>query len=172
MTIEYLSGSQRLQAPDVLWTTHAVCNDHSDLASNTSKEYVCLGGGMVPGLTSSDTHVYLKVIDGTFHNGAYLVKRDPFLRIPLDAGEHAQVHILGGIGGTAFFGTAAGDITITDPFTFYHVDFGATPFDAVGSSFFTSDTTITHGKGRIIGTGGITVNVVTDFLRVLSFLGL
>ena len=150
MTIEYLSGSQWLQAPDVLRTVHAVCNDHRDLAGNTGKEYICFGSGIVSGLTSGDTHIYLKVVDGTFHNGTDPIKSDPFIGIPLDAGEHAQVHILGGISGTAFLCTAAGDITVTDPFTFYHVDFGTAPFDSVRPSFFTGDTTIMHGKGIVI----------------------
>ena len=51
--------------PDVLWTTHTVSNDHCDLAGDTGREYICFLCSMVPGLTSGDTHVDLKVIDGT-----------------------------------------------------------------------------------------------------------
>ena len=106
-------------------------NNYCDLAGDTGKEYICFGGEMISDLTSGDTHVDLKVIDGALHDSAYLVKGDPFFRIPLDTGEHAQFHVVSGVGSTSFCSAAAGIITLTYPFAFHHVDFEAAPFDVL-----------------------------------------
>ena len=75
---------------DALWITHAMSNNHSDLACNSGKECICFRCGLVPSLVFGDTHVALKVIDGMFCDRAYLIKVILFFRIPLDAEEHAQ----------------------------------------------------------------------------------
>ena len=140
-----------------------MCNDHRDLAGNTGKEYISLGSGVVPGLAAGDTHVGLKVVDGTFHNGADFVKGDPFIRIPLDAGEHAEIHVLISVSGTSLFSGAARVQAVTYPFAFDHMDFRADPFVPVGTAFFMAVSCVFHSKGTIPGAGGIAVYVVADF---------
>ena len=142
-----------------------MCNDHRDLAGNTGKEYISLGSGVVPGLAASDTHVGLKMVNGTFHNGAYFVKGDPFIRIPLDAGEHAEIHVLISVSGTSLFSSAARVLAVTDPFAFDDMDFGAYPFVPVGTAFFMAVPSVFHIKGWVPGAGGITVYVVADFFK-------
>lgn len=45
------------------------------------------------------------------------------------------------------------------------MDHGTDPFDVVGAPFFTGDTAILHGKGRVIGTGRVAVFVIADFFQ-------
>lgn len=159
------SGNQRFEAPNVLWTIHAVGNNDCELAGNPGKENIRFRGGMVPGFSSSNTHVDFQVVNSMFHNGSDLVKGDPVIRIPLDTGEHAEVQILVSISGTPFLCRSAGFFAVADIFPLYHVHFGTDPFDAASMSFFVGNTTILHGKGRVIWTGGIAVFVVIDFFE-------
>ena len=142
-----------------------MCNDYCDLTGNTGKEYICFGCSVVPGLTACDTHVGLKVIDGTFHNGTDLVKGDPVIRIPLDAGEHTEIHVLISVSGTPLFCGAAWLFAVTDPFTLDHMDFGADPFIPVGTSLFMAVAGELHVEGAVFGAGGIAVYVVADFFK-------
>ena len=142
-----------------------MCNDDGKLACNAGKEYIGFGGGMAAGFSSGNTHVDFQVVNGTFHNGSDLVKGNPFIRIPLDTGKHAEVQIFVSISGTPFLCRGTGIFTVADIFPLYHVHFGTDPFDAVSTSFFVGNTTILHGKGRVSWTGGISVFVVTDFFQ-------
>ena len=54
---------------------------------------------MAAGLPSGDAHAVLKVADGAFHGSPYLIEGSPFIGIPLDAGEHAEVHVFVSVGG-------------------------------------------------------------------------
>ena len=108
-----------------------MCNDDRQLAGNPGKKNICFGCCMVPGFSPGSTHIALKMVDGAFHNGSYFIEGSPFARIPLDAGEHAEVHVFVSVSGTSFFGRAAGLLTITDPLPFSHVNLRADPFVAV-----------------------------------------
>lgn len=142
---------------------HPVCDDNGKLAGNPGKENIRFCGQMVPCVPSGDAHVDLEVVDGSFDNRAYLIEAVPFFRIPLDAGEHPQLHVFIGIRCPALFGGGAGGITVTYPLPFYHVDLGAAPFDAVGTPFFFGNTGVLHGEGGIVWTGRVSVFIVTDF---------
>lgn len=142
-----------------------MCNNHGDLTGNAGKKYICFGCDMVPGLSSCNTHIGFKVIDGIFYNSAYLIKGIPFLGISLDTGEHAEIHVISSIGGASSGSVAARISTVKYPFAFYHADFRTTPFDAVGSPLFPGNTTIVHGEGRGVGTGGVSIDVVADFFE-------
>lgn len=56
-------------------------------------------------------------------------------------------------------------VTAADIFPLSHVNLWTDPIDAVSPSFFTGDTAVFYGQGRIIGAGGITVFIVTDFFE-------
>lgn len=86
---------------------------------------------MVPGFSPGSTHIAFEMVDGAFHNGSYFIEGSPFVRIPLDAREHAEIHVFVSVSGTSFFGRAAGFLTIADPLPLYHMYFGADPFVAV-----------------------------------------
>ena len=120
---------------------------------------------MVAGSFSSNTHVGFEVVDGSFYNGPYFVESIPFRRISLDAGKHTEIHVLISVGGAALFGSAAGSVTVTNPRTLHHMDFGAAPFDTVSTPFFLRDATVFHGKGRVIGAGRVTVFIKTDWFE-------
>ncbi|MCB6485122.1 hypothetical protein, partial [Parabacteroides distasonis] len=62
-------------------------------------------------------------------------------------------------------------IAITDP-AFMVVHFGTDPFDTVSPSFFLCNSTVFHGKRRVIEAGWIAISIVPNFLRELSFLRL
>ena len=140
-----------------------MCDNHCDLAGNTGKEYISLGSGVVSRLAASDTHVGLKMVDGTFHNSADFVKGDPFIRIPLDAREHAEIHVLISVSGTPLFSGAARVFAVTYPFAFDHMNIWADPFVPVGTAFFMAVPCEFHIQGTIPGAGGIAVYVVADF---------
>lgn len=105
------------------------------------------------------------MVNGTFHNGSDFVKGIPFFGISLDAGEHAEIQIFVCISGTSFGCIRTGIFTVTDIFSFYHVNLGTNPFDTFSPTLFTGNTSIFHGEGRVIRTGGITVFTVTDFFE-------
>ena len=111
------------------------------------------------------------MVDGTFHNGSDFVKGIPFLGISLDSEEHAKIHIFVGASGASFGSGGAGSFAVADIFTFNHMNFGTNPFATVCTSLFPGNTTILHGKGRVIWTGGITVFVVTDFFEAAFISG-
>lgn len=163
MKIEYFSGDQRLQAPDVLWITQPVSNDYGELTGNPGKEYVRFRRNMVPRLASRNTHIGLEMINSPFHNGPDLVKGIPFIGIPLDTGKLAEIHVFVSIGGTPLFCRAAGVLAVADIRPLYHMDLGTAPFFAVSPPFLTTVTKIFHVERGVIGTGGITVTVISDF---------
>lgn len=43
---------------------------------------------MVSGLSTGATHVGFEMVDGSFHNGSYLICVIPLVGILLDSGEH------------------------------------------------------------------------------------
>ncbi len=140
-------------------------NNDGKLTCNSGKKNICFCGGVVSGFSSGNTHVDFQVVNGTFYNGSDFVKGIPFFGISLNAGEHAEIQIFICLGGTSFGGGRAGCVTIADILAFYHMNFGANPFDAVITSLFVSNTAILHGKGRVIWTGGITVFIVPNFFE-------
>ena len=147
---------------------HPVGHDYRELAGNSSQEHVGLGRRMVSGSLARDAHVQFEMVDCPFNAGSDFIKVVPLGRIPLDAGEHAEVHVFIGIGGSPFFGGSAWLFAVADILSLYHVHFRAAPFDTVGTSLFLRDATVFHVKRRILGAGGIAVPVVADsFERAL-----
>ncbi len=165
MTIEYSSGSQRFQTSDILRTVHAVGNDYGKLAGNPGEKHIRFRGGVAAGLSSGNAHVRFEMVDGTLHNCPYFVEGIPFIGIPLDAGEHSEVHVVVSISGASLFCGAAWFRAVTYPFSFYHVDFWAYPFVPVRTSFFMAVPCIFHGEAAVSGAGGIAVNVVSDLFK-------
>ena len=153
------------ETSDVLWIIHCISDGYSQPAGNTCKEYISLGCGVVPGLAACDTHVGLKMVDGTFHNGADFVKGDPFIRISLDTGEHTEIHVFISVSCTPLFSCAAWVFAVADPFAFDHMDFGADPFVPVGTAFFMAVPRVFHVQRTVPGAGGISVYVVADFFK-------
>ena len=139
-----------------------MCNNDSELAGNACQEHISLCGHMIAGHSSGNAHVGLEVINGPFHDGPDFIEGTPFIGIPLDTGEHAEVHVLVSISGTPLFGGAAGSLAVTDPFPIYHVDFRAAPFVTVSASFFVAMSCKFHVQRGVIGTGWVAVNVVAD----------
>lgn len=72
-------------------------------------------------------HADLKVFNGSFDNGAYLIRAVPFFRIPLDIRKHPQFHIFVGIRSPAL-----------------------SPYEPLNSSKGKQIKTITKKKGRCI----------------------
>lgn len=86
---------------------------------------------MVTGFPPGDTQVGFEIVDAPFHDGPDFIKGNPFIRIPLDARKHTEIHVFVGICGVSFFSRAARGFTIADPLPLYHVDFWTDPFVAV-----------------------------------------
>ena len=112
-------------------TVHPVRNNDCQLAGNPGKKNIRFGRCVVSGLPPGSTHIDLEMVDGAFHTGSYFIEGIPFVTIPLDAREHAEVHIFVSVSGASSFGCAAGFLTIADPLPLYHMYFGADPFVAV-----------------------------------------
>ena len=140
-------------------------NDYGELTGDPGEEYVRLRRNMMPRLTSRNAHIGLKMINRAFHNGPNLIKGNPFIGIPLDTGELAEIHVFVSIGGTPFLCRAAGILAVADISSFYHMDFGAAPFFTVSPPFLMTVSKILHVEGRVIGAGGITVTVISDFWK-------
>ena len=119
---------------------------HSELAGDTGQKHICFGRQVVTGLSSSDAHVDLQVIDRSLHDSPDLVKSNPLIRVSLDSGEHAETQVFVSVGGPSFFCSAARVVTFADPFTIYHMYFWTAPFDSVRTSFFFCDAAVFHGK--------------------------
>lgn len=81
---------------------HVVGNDDGKQACDSGKKNICFSGRVVSGFSSGSTSVDLQMVDGAFHNGPDPVKGVPFIRIPLNAGEHPEVRIFADICGTSF----------------------------------------------------------------------
>ena len=140
---------------------------HNDgkLAGNPGEEYIGFRSGVVTGLSPGDTHIGLEMVNGPFHNGPYFIEGNPFIGIPLDAGEHAEVHVFISVSGASFFSRAAGFRTVTDPLPFYHVYFRADPFVTVRTAFFMAVSGVFHVQGGVFGAGGVAVSVIADFFK-------
>lgn len=93
------------------------------------------------------------------------IEGNPFIGIPLDAGEHAEVHVFISVSGASFFSRAAGFRTATDPLPFYHVYFRADPFATVRTAFFMAVSGVFHVQGAVFGAGGVAVSVIADFFK-------
>ena len=112
-------------------TVHPVRNNDCQLAGNPGKKNIRFGRCVVSGLPPGSTHIDLEMVDSVFHNGPYFIEGNPFIRIPLDAWEHAEVHIFVSVSGVSFLSRSAGLLTIADPLPFNHVYLRADPFVAV-----------------------------------------
>ena len=133
-------------------------NNYRKLAGNACQEYVGLRGYMVTNLSSGDEHVVLEVIDGSFHDGCDFIEGMPFIRIPLNAGEHAEVHVFVSVSGTPFFGGAAGRPTV-------HLTCGLS-----GRTICPGQHALFHGSARHISCPGrslsgrwVAVSIATNF---------
>ena len=140
-------------------------NNNGKLTGNPGKEHIRFRSGMVSGFPSGDTHVGFEMVNGPLHDRPDFIEGNPFVRTPLDAGKHAEVHVFVSISSAAFFGSAAWILTITYPLSFDHVYFWADPFVAVRASFFMAVPGIFHIEGAVPGTGGVTVNVISDLFK-------
>lgn len=148
-----------------MWTIHVVRNNDSQLAGDARKKNVRFRGGMVTGLPSGDTHVGFEMVNAPFHDGPDFIKGDPFIGIPLDTGEHAEVHVFVSIGSAPLFGGAARFRAVAYPLAVYHVDFGTDPLVTVGTPFLIAVPGIIHVQGAVFGAGGIAVRVIADFFE-------
>lgn len=140
-------------------------NNDSQLADNARKENIRFRSGMVTGLPPGDTHIGFAMVNAPFRDDPDFVKGTPFIRIPLDTGKHTEVHVFVSIGCVPLFSGAAGLLTITYPPPFYHVDFWADPFVAVGPPFLMAVPGVFHVQGAVFGAGGIAVRVIADFFN-------
>ena len=140
-------------------------NDYGKLAGNACKKYIRFCSCVVTGSASGNAHIDFEVADGTFYNRSGFVEGFPFVRITLDTGEHAKIHVVVSISGASLFCSAAWLLAVTYPFSFYHVDFWAYPFVTVRASFFVAVPGIFHGKAAVFWAGGITISVVSNFFK-------
>lgn len=144
---------------------HAVSNNYSKLAGNTSEEYICFRGCMVPSMFFRDTHVGLEMIALPFYRSPYLIEGIPFRSIALDAREHAEFHVFISVSGPAFFRSAVGIFAFAESLPFDHMNLWAAPFDTVRTSFLFCEATVFHGKGRIVRTCRVAIFVPVDFFE-------
>ena len=140
-------------------------NNDGKLAGNTDEKNIRFCRGVAAGLSANNTHIDFQMVNRTFYDSPYFIKRIPFFRISLNPREHAEIQILVGICGTPLCCAGTGIVIITDIFSFDHMNLGKNPFDTVSTSLFAGDTAMLHGKGRVIGTGGIAVFIVADFFE-------
>ena len=159
------SGSQWLQTADILRHVHTGGNDDRKLAGDAGEKYIRLGGCMITGVFSRDPHVGLEMVDRPLNGSPYLIEGVPFRGVPLDAGEHTEVHVFVSVGGAPFPGGAAWFLTVADPLSFYHMHLGAAPFHPVRTALFPGDAAIAHIEGRVIGTGRIAVFIEPNLLE-------
>lgn len=68
-----------------------MCDDNGKLAGNTGKKHIRFGSDVVPGFSSGNSHVAFQVVYGPFHSGSGFVNGNPFVGVPLDTGEHAEI---------------------------------------------------------------------------------
>ena len=132
-------------------------NNNGALAGNPGKENTRFCGQMVSCMPPGNVQVDLKVVNGSFGNRMYLIEAVPFFRIPLDTRKRPQFHVFIGIRCPALFGGGTGVFTITDPLSFHRMNPGTAPFDVVSVPIFSGNTTVFHGEGGIIWTGGISI---------------
>lgn len=107
MTIIYFFRQLKASGSGYTGAIHAVRNNDSQLAGNPGEKHIGFRSGMAAGLPSSNAHVDLKMVNGSFHNRPDFIEGVPIIGIPLDAGEHAEIHVFVSIGGTSFFSRAA-----------------------------------------------------------------
>ena len=96
-------------------------DDHGKLAGNACKKYIRFCGCVVTGSASGNAHIDFEVADGTFYNRSDFIEGFPFVRITLDAGEHAEVHVVVSISGASFFAVlhGSGQSHTHSPFTMW-----------------------------------------------------
>lgn len=83
-------------------------NNDSQLAGNPCRKNIRFRSGMVSGFPPGDTHVGFEMVDAPFHDGPDFIKGNPFIRIPLDARKHTEVHVFVSIGGVSFLAVLHG----------------------------------------------------------------
>lgn len=86
----------------------AVCDNDGQLAGNSSKKHIRFRSEMVTGFPFGNAHVGFEMVNGALYNSPYFIEGDPFIGIPLDAGEHAEVHVFIRVRGTSFFAVLHG----------------------------------------------------------------
>jgi len=90
---------------------------------------------MVSGLSSGSTHVDFQMVNGMLHNGSDFIKGVPFIRIPMNAEEDAEIYVFVCVSGAAFPGSTAEIIALTNPASLFVAHFGASPFNTVSGPF-------------------------------------
>ena len=118
-----------------MWTIHTVDNDDSELAGDSEKGNICFCGCMVSGLSSGSTHVDFQMVNGMLHNGSDFIKGVPFIRIPMNAEEDAEIYVFVCVSGAAFPGSTVEIIALTNPASLFVAHFGASPFNTVSGPF-------------------------------------
>lgn len=140
-------------------------DNDSQLAGNPGKKHICFCSDMVTGFPPGDAHAGFEMVNGPFHNSPYFIEGNPFIGIPLDAGEHAEVRVFVSVSGTSSFRRTAGLLTITDPLPFYHMDFRTDPLVAVRASLLMAVPRVFHVEGTVLGAGRVAVDVIADFFK-------
>lgn len=128
-------------------------NNDSQLAGNPGKKNIRFRSNMVTGFPPGDTHVGCEMVNAPFHDGSDFIKGNPFIRIPLDAGKHTEVHVFVSIGGTSLFGGTARFRAVAYPLTVYHVDFGTYPFVTVRAALFVAVPGVFHVQSSVLSLG-------------------
>ncbi len=82
-------------------------NDNCELAGDTGQEYIGFGCGMITSPAAGNAHVDFEMVNRPLHDGSDSIGFTPLFGVPLNPGEHTQVHMFVGIGGSAVFGSAA-----------------------------------------------------------------
>lgn len=120
---------------------------------------------MVSGFPFGDRYAGFEVVNGMFYIGSDFMKGNPFIRVPLDAGDNAEVHVFISIGGVPFFSRVAWFFTIADPVPVYHMDFRAYPFVTVRASFLMAEPGTFHDNAAVFQAGGVAVSIIPDFFK-------
>lgn len=74
-----------------------VCDNHRKLAGNIGQEHIRFCSGMITGFPPGNAHVGLEMVNGMFHGSPRFIKGVPFIRITLNAGELAEIHVVVGM---------------------------------------------------------------------------
>ena len=95
----------------------------------------------------------------------WFCKGNPFIRIPLDTGEHTEIYVFVCVSGTSFLCSTTKIITVTKPLAFEVRHPVASPFYTVWTPFLFGDTKMFHCKGAVIRVGRVTVLIITDLFE-------
>lgn len=140
-------------------------DNDSQMVGNSGKKQTCFCSDMVTDFSPGDAHVGFEMVNGPVHNSPYFIEGTPFIGIPLDAGEHAEVHVFVSVSGTSSFRRTAGLLTITDLLPFYHMNFRTDPLVAVRASLLMAAPGVFHIEGTVLGASRVAVDVIADFFK-------